>query len=386
VSERAAAVSPVSQVIHDVIVALRRDLAELRLTGERGRHCGMTALAVALATTVALAVRVDAVWWAAISAFVSTQTTAPASLQRGALRIMGTAIGAALGLLLSPWLVEDPVALSLVLLIASTCGVTGLLVSPRGYAWLLGAVTIDMVLLAAVDDPLSAVSVAGSRTAEVTIGTLAAILVALVLAPNTQAVSPPNAPGWSDLLGAQWPVVQHALRAGIGVMMVPLVWTWLELPSLSQTGITVAAVMAVPALSHDAAKDQGKVTERAMHRMLGCLLGGVAGLACLALSVEDFLPWLLLLTAGMWIAAYLQGSPYGIGYVGTQGAVVFISTLVQGFGPPASILPGIERFAGIGGGLLILLVVTILTAPSRPAAIRSEAGSPTVRPPTVERI
>jgi uncharacterized membrane protein YccC len=366
-SGRAAAASPAGQVIRDVFAALQRELAEFRLNGDRGRQCAMTALAVALATTVALAVRVDAAWWAAISAFVSTQTTAPASLQRGALRIVGTAIGAGLGLLLVPWLVEDPVALSLALLIASTCGVTGLLVSPHGYAWLLGAVTVDMVLLAAVDDPLSVLSVAGSRTAEVTIGTLAAILVALILAPNKQAVSPSNAPGWSDLLGAQWPVVQHALQAGIGIMMVPWVWTWLALPSLSQTGITVAAVMAVPALSHDAVKDQLKVTERAMHRILGCLLGGVAGLACLALSVESFLPWLLLLTAGVWIAAYLQSSPYGIGYVGTQGAVVFISTLAQGFGPPTSILPGIERFAGITGGLAILLAVTMLSAPSKPA-------------------
>ena len=32
--------------------------------------------------------------------------------------------------------------------------------------------------------------------------------------------------------------------------------------------------------------------------------------------------------------------------------------------PPTSILPGIDRFAGIGGGLLILLMVSLLTAPN----------------------
>jgi hypothetical protein len=46
---------------------------------------------------------------------------------------------------------------------------------------------------------------------------------------------------------------------------------------------------------------------------------------------------------------------------------VFISTLVQDWGPPISILQGIERFAGITGGLLILMVVSLLTAPSRTA-------------------
>ncbi|HLB97124.1 MAG TPA: hypothetical protein VJK90_05645, partial [Acetobacteraceae bacterium] len=179
------------------------------------------------------------------------------------------------------------------------------------------------------------------------------------------APAPSVAPGWSDLLGAQWPAMQHALRTGATVMLVPVVWNWLELPELSQTAITVAAVMAVPALSNDAAADQQKVTQRAMHRLLGCLLGGIAGLACLALSVDNFLPWLLMLTAGVWVGAHVQGSQRGIGYIGTQTAVVFIVTLVQDWGPPASIFPGVERLAGITGGLLILLLVSLLTAPSR---------------------
>jgi uncharacterized membrane protein YgaE (UPF0421/DUF939 family) len=359
VSGLRADASIVGHAARDVFVALSAEFAELHLIGGRGRQCAMTALAVALAATIALALRVDAVWWAAVSAFVSVQTSAPASLRRGVLRIAGTAIGAAAGFLMSPLLVEDFVAVSLVLLVVSTAGVLGLLVSPRGYAWLLGAVTIDMVLLAGLADPLSTLNVACSRTAEVTIGTLSAIIVAVLLAPRAEPAPPPVAPGWSDLLGAQWPAVQHALRAGIGVTMVPLAWNWMELPSLSQTAITVAAVMAVPALSNDAAKDRGKIVGRALHRILGCLLGGVAGMACL---IEDFMPWLFALTAGIWIAAHLQGSQRGIGYVGTQGAVVFISTLIQGLGPPASILPGIERFAGIAGGLAILLVVSLVTA------------------------
>jgi hypothetical protein len=81
---------------------------------------------------------------------------------------------------------------------------------------------------------------------------------------------------------------------------------------------------------------------------------------------------LLLLTSGVWTGAYLQGSTYGIGYVGTQAAVVFISTQIQGYGPPASILPGIERLVGIIGGLLILLAVTMLTAPSPRSSSESQ--------------
>ncbi|HWZ05535.1 MAG TPA: hypothetical protein VNY53_01335 [Bradyrhizobium sp.] len=62
--------------------------------------------------------------------------------------------------------------------------------------------------------------------------------------------------------------------------------------------------------------------------------------------------------------------------VGTQGAVAFISTLIQGWGPPASIFPGIDRFAGITGGLLVLLAVSWLTAPSTISAPGLTAAEP----------
>ena len=342
--------------------ALRHELAEVDIGSARGEHCTRTALAVALSVIAALVLRVDAPWWAAISAFVSIQASAPSSIERGALRIVGTAIGAAIAVLLSPWLIEDQVVISLALLIASAIAVLGLQVSSYGYAFMLGGVTFDMVLLAVLGDPTSVLSVACNRTAEVTIGTVAAVLVSIVLSPPADDTHHRSAPGWSDLLGAQWPSVRHALRAGLGVMLVPWVWNFLELPNLSQTAITVAAVMAVQDTSADEVANRKQVVVRATHRMFGCLVGGLIGLAALSFSFESFLPWLVVLSAGVWFGALIQSSKRGIGYVGTQGTVVFMMTLVQGFGPPESILAGIERFAGITGGLAITLVVSVLTA------------------------
>ncbi len=348
--------------LHEAAVVLRREIAEIEVTGSRGRHCARTTLAVALAVIIALLLRLDAPWWAAISAFVSIQITAPSSIERGALRIIGTAIGAAIALLLSPWLIEDQVAVSLVLFLASAIAVLGLQVSSHGYAFMLGGVTLDMVVLATLGDPTSALSVACNRTAEVTIGTVMAVLVSLLLSPPAEKMTHRDTPGWSDLLGVQWPSVQHALRAGLGVMLVPWVWNFLELPNLSQTAITVAAVMAVQATTEDEVANRQRVVTRATHRILGCLIGGLAGLAVLSLSLESFVPWLIMLCAGIWIGAHVQSSTRGIGYVGTQGAVVFMMTLVQDFGPPTSIAAGVERFAGITGGLLIVLAVSVLTA------------------------
>ena len=115
------------------------------------------------------------------------------------------------------------------------------------------------------------------------------MLLALLAGPDADAAAaPPPTQAGTTCSARNGRSPRHALQAGFTVMLVPLVWRWLELPNLAQTAITVAAVMAVPALSADAAKDQQKITERAMHRLLGCLLGGIAGLGCLAVSVENF--------------------------------------------------------------------------------------------------
>ena len=352
-------------LLRDTIARLHQELTEIRFGNARGQHCTRIMLAVALAVIAALMLQVDAPWWAAISAFVSIQVTAPSSVARGVLRIGGTAIGAAVGFFLSPWLIEDQIALSLVLFAVTVIGVLGLQLSGHGYAWLLGAVTANLVLLAALDDPGSTLNIACNRTGEVTIGTITAILVSLVLSPQGEDLKVgPAAPGWSDLFGAGWPSMQHALSAGLGVMLVPWVWNWLELPSLSQAAITIAAVMAMQTTSENEAANLQKVTVRAVHRILGCFIGGVAGLALLAVSFESFLPWLAALSAGVWIGAHVQNSTRGISYVGTQGAVVFIMTLVQGSGPPTSIMAGVDRFAGVTGGTLLVLAVSLLTASS----------------------
>jgi uncharacterized membrane protein YccC len=127
--------------------------------------------------------------------------------------------------------------------------------------------------------------------------------------------------------------------------------------------------MAVQVTSEDEVTNGQKVAVRAAYRIIGCLIGGVAGLALLSLGFESFLPWLVALSAGVWIGAHVQNSARGLGYVGMQGTVVFIMTLVQGWVPPTSIIPGVERFAGITGGMLIVWGVILLA--EAPLRIRS---------------
>jgi uncharacterized membrane protein YccC len=343
---------------------LWKELTELDVVGPRAQQASMAALAVAISVTVASIMHLPDAWWAAISGFISTQATRPASVTKGVLRVIGTASGAAAALLLVGWLAYDQVACCVALFIVSTIGIIALNVSPHGYAWLFFGVTFSLVLLMSLVDPLNAFNFAVYRTIEVVIGTIAAIIVATALAPEGSTDGAAVPPGWTDLLGARWPAVLHAVRGGIAVAVIPLLWSYFYLPGLSATATTVASVLAVPVLADHPLDSNRKMVEKATHRLFGCLVGGITALLLLTIPLADFLPWLVSLAAGTWLFAHIQSSSRGIGYLGTQAAVVFIMMLVQGDGPPASIMPALDRFAGITIGMTTLFVVCLLLEPA----------------------
>jgi uncharacterized membrane protein YccC len=343
--------------------ALAREPGTLSLTGPRAHRATMAAAAVALAVPIGSAMDLPDVWWAAISAVISTMPTRPASVEKSLLRLVGTAVGAALAYALIGWIAYDHIACCLALFAVSSIAILGMAVSPHGYAWIFLGVTFALVVLVSLNDPAQAFSVAIYRTLEVGVGITCAILVATLLAPDAPAAAatPPEPPGWHDLFGAQWPAVTYALRSGIVIAALPVIWNTLYLPGVATMAVTVAAVMAVPQLPGHTLDDPARLTAKAAYRLLGCFVGGIAGLAVIVLSPTVLV--LALLCGGVWFFVWLQDSPTGAGYVGTQAAVVYIVTLVQGEGPPLSILPGIDRFAGIVFGIVTLLLFTALLRP-----------------------
>ena len=347
----------------DLLGAVRAELGGLRFAGPRARQATTAALSVAAAVTLALLARLDMPWWAAISAFVSVQATRPGSVQRAALRVAGTVAGAAAGLLIAPCMAFDHVAGTLLLFAVATLGMVGFLVSAQGYAWLFLAITADLVTLLSVGDPGAALHVAVDRSLEVALGCASAVAVVALLGSDAPAAAAAPCPGWSGLLDAQWPAVLHAVRTGITVALLPWAWGAFDLPGLPQMAATVAAVMATPVSSAHPVDNGRAVARRALHRAAGCLLGGAAALLALSASPGHFLPWLGLLAAGVWVCSHVQTGAHGVGYVGIQASVVWIIMIVQGWGPPDSILPGIDRLAGILAGLAILSVVSLLLWP-----------------------
>jgi uncharacterized membrane protein YccC len=374
-------------MLREIPGALGTELCSLEVRGPRGRLALEAASSVAVAVLIALCLHADQPWWAAISAFMVTQSSLAASVPRAAMRIVGSALGAAVGVIATGWFAYDQPALCLCLFAVAWVGLFGFAVSRFAYAWLISAITGNLVVLMALDEPQTAFSIAVNRVAEVAIGTGASLLVAFLLpepAPGAGSPAagrfsaPPlvfwsrrNAAAFEVWLRQNWPLVLHACRGGLTVMLLPPLTNWLAPIGPSTMAITAVAVMSIPTTAI-LEPDGRTVVQRATHRVIGCVLGALLGLLCLHWVGDEFVVWLLLLMGGIWLGSQIQSGSTGVSYVGIQAALAFLLSMVQGQGPPLSITPGLDRFAGIVAGLCVLLVITMVISlfrlPHPPAA------------------
>jgi len=116
-------------------------------------------------------------YWSAISAIIVLQSNVGSTVTASRDRLIGTAIGAVLGFLASPWR-RHPVAFAITILVALVlCGLLNLRNSAR-----LAGVTITIVML--VDRNGSHWTIALDRVVEVVMGILIALAVSLVVLPR----------------------------------------------------------------------------------------------------------------------------------------------------------------------------------------------------------
>jgi uncharacterized membrane protein YccC len=127
----------------------------------------------------------------------------------------------------------------------------------------------------------------------------------------------------------------------------------LRTPGQSLTVLAKGASRVIGVLDRDIAT----TSSRGLQRLLGCFAGGALGLLAVRLGPDSFFVWSIALLSGIFAFAQLHHSTSHWAYVGTQGGVAFILALITGSGPPDSILPAINRIAGMLCGVLILLGV-----------------------------
>jgi uncharacterized membrane protein YccC len=363
---------PLLDALRPIPGAFVRELRALTLHGPRAREPLKAVLSVLLAVTVATALRLDDLSWAAFSGYMVMRADIAESIPRGLMRVAGTVGGGLVGLLLAPTVADSPVLLMLCLFVVSWIGTFKGLTSRYSYAWLFFGLTAGMVMTESLAAPGNVVHFAGTRVAEIVVGTGSCLLVAGLFAAagaaagtgaprNPASISPFT--GLRDAFQAAWlrehgPLLVHSTRAALAVGLLPVVWRWFSIEDFSQTAVTSYLVMMVP-MEAVLERRHSTIYQRMAHRTLGCLLGGGTAIACLSILSNVMLLGILALCVGIWIGYHIQIGNEGIGYLGTQFVLGFLITFIQGPGPVASILPGLERLLGIliGSAMLCVLIL-----------------------------
>ncbi len=327
----------------------------LSFRGPQARLAACASLGAVGAILSAFAFQLDNPWWAGISAVSILQAGRQATIARSLQRMAGTAIGAVIGVLLAPLVVwHIPFGIAC----AAIAGFT-IYAQQRvehDYAVLLCGVTAMLVLFGTLQSPAQALHLAVYRGLEVGDGILAGGLVSYLLQPAVEAAARgTRKPGiWSrpvdrELLGI-------ALTAAAAVGTIPFIWTTFDLPSIGQTPIT--AFVVITALKTDPRL-------KASARLLGCCAGGAAGIVLMGVAGDAFLPWVIGLGAGLFIAGFLQHGGGDASYVGHQAAIALIMAMVTGPAASPELTPAIDRLVGIAGGIVVVSLATVLLAPLR---------------------
>ncbi|TCT02617.1 FUSC family protein [Aquabacter spiritensis] len=337
---------------HRLAAGLRREFGVISFSGATASLAFRTAIAVVLAVLAALWLHLDNPYWAGITALGIIQQDLAASLARSIDRCLGTLAGAVIGYL-GAHFVADHLMFQLICAGATIFGIYGQERSKHGYAALLMAGTVILVMFGAMETPDATLHVAVYRALEIMVGVAVACLVDYVFGPTGPALPAARKPGFFTRPIDRGLLVT-AVTGGIATALIPVIWEGLQLPGLGQTPITAFVIMIGM---------RREPAWTALNRLAGCIVGGGFGLLCMRFIGDDPVAWIACLFAGLYVVAHVKHGKGDAAYVGYQAGIALIMAMVQGFAPSPDILPAINRLAGIMGGITVVLVSQPLIAP-----------------------
>lgn len=142
--------------------------------------------AAMLAYYISLRIGLSKPFWAIVTVYIVSQTSAGASLSRGVYRFAGTLVGAIATVAIVPNFVNDPMVCSAVLTgWIGVCLFFSLLDrTPRAYAFILAGYTASLIGFPSVLDPAAVFETASVRVQEISIGILSAVLIHRYILPK----------------------------------------------------------------------------------------------------------------------------------------------------------------------------------------------------------
>jgi uncharacterized membrane protein YccC len=334
--------------------AIRTTLKGLLTPGPRMVDELECVASVALAIPFAHLIHAHNVSWAAFTGFVLMRGHVAESFVRGIMRIVGTAVGAGLGLLIVPFASHSLPTATIATALVGAIGLYGMLTAKRAYSWLLFGLTFEMILLGKLEHPtVDVMDFARTRLLEVIAGTVACVIVSAISThtarrrwPGTPA-QPATRVGWHPYAAS------HAAQAGIALALLPVLHALLGIHELAQAGVTIMAVMIVPVTA------LGKsglvpVNRRLLHRTIGCFGGGALAAACLFLAQGSPVILIIGTCIGIIVGRHIENAGGTTTYVGLQFTLAVLVTLVPDNYADAEIGPALLRLLSIFIGMALL--------------------------------
>ncbi|WP_025733669.1 FUSC family protein [Carnimonas nigrificans] len=345
--------------LRDTPAAFHQELRSFSVREERFQFALWRCASVVMAIGVATLLQLDDLVWAGFSGFMVMRTDIGVSFKRGAHRVLGTVLGALLGLVGAALSADYPIVMMAFIFVVAWLTFMHCFFSRYSYAWLFFFLTTSMVMAYGLTSPDDVFNFAETRVAEIVIGTGACLLIAAIRAGAQPArITCQSTSGHpfrakflfnEAWLTQHWILVGYATRVGIVVALQPLIASFANLnhdTNLTQQLTTTFVVMMTT--SDNVYKSAHRVVHTRMaHRLAGCILGSAFGMLMLGLFEQNALVTPLVLTAGILIGSQIEHGEAKINYVGTQFALAFMTTYIQMGAPATSISLGLDRLVGI---------------------------------------
>lgn len=329
--------------------------SDLRTVGDdsgRNRRALATGLATAAAVCAALLLNLEYPMWSGMTAFTVINATQRATVLKGVMRVVGTIVGALIAAFLLGFIADNNWLLAAALFSTVAYALYRSFTSPYPYAWLLGGITVGVVLMQSMADPSTGLRVAAYRTAEILVGVLCAFVIGTLLLP------PESDPAHDRALAIppqvdQATAIRTAVEAGVGISIVVSLYALFDLPGFASAAVSLTRVV-------DPNPELGR--HRGFLRFLGCGVGGGVGVIMVSASFDSLPVFLVVVFLFTTVFGYFFAGPPASAYAGMQAGFAFIIAYAPSTTPPDTFDPAIDRFAGILLAFVVFWFVDALFA------------------------